>query len=68
MTPRSPSGLIEVYLAALALLQSPFITAPTRKSLTELLTLLNDDIRATARVEKTSSDRAHATLHPIAAD
>ena len=51
MPPENQSGLIETYLAALALLQSPLISDVTRAALTRLMQTLIEDIKA-ARVSK----------------
>jgi len=44
--PENSSGLIETYLAAMALLQSPLISDVTRTALTRLLQTLTEDIKA----------------------
>ena len=46
MPPESQTGLIETYLAAMALLQSPLISDVTRAALTRLLLTLNEDIKS----------------------
>lgn len=46
MPPENQSGLIETYLAALALLQSPLISSRTRFALTRLMVTLSEDIKA----------------------
>ena len=46
MPPENSSGLIETYLAAMALLQSPLISDVTRTALTRLLQTLTEDIKA----------------------
>lgn len=66
MPPENQTGLIETYLAAMALLQSPLISEVTRAALTRLLQTLSDDIRLAVRAESGEKTRAQSAGEEVA--
>ena len=66
MPPENQTGLIETYLAAMALLQSPLISDVTRAALTRLMQTLSEDIKTTARTQKNEKTLAQTAGEEVA--
>ena len=64
--PESQTGLIETYLAAMALLQSPLISDVTRAALTRLMQTLIEDIKSAARPESREKTLAQTAGEEVA--
>ena len=66
MPPESQTGLIETYLAAMALLQSPLISDVTRAALTRLMATLSEDIQTVVRSQKDEKTLAQTAGEEVA--